>query len=68
MPTFKVFLTRMVEEIAEVEVEAIDADDARNSVLSDDPGLTATWTDGDTHGKPVCWRVEDAEGNEVIGS
>ena len=47
MPKYKVLLTRMVEMVAEVEIEADDPQDAIKDVLDNDPGVTTTWTESD---------------------
>jgi hypothetical protein len=66
MAKFKVQLTRMVEMVAEVEIEAQSADEARDQVLDGDPGVTATWVDGDWCEAVECYAVLDEQGELVF--
>lgn len=60
MAKFQVFLTRMVEEIAEIEVEADTWEAARQQVFDNDPGVTLAWGAGSE-----CDGIQDASGAVV---
>ena len=65
MPKYKVLLTRMVEMVAEVEIEADDPQDAIKDVLDNDPGVTATWLEGDWCEDVECYAVHNEAGVQV---
>ena len=65
MPKYKVLLTRMVEMVAEVEIEANNPRDAIKDVLDNDPGVTTTWTESDWCEDANCYAVHDDTGKQV---
>ena len=65
MPKYKVLLTRMVEMVAEVEIEADNPQDAIKDVFDNDPGVTASWREGDWCEDVECYAVHDATGKQV---
>ncbi len=65
MPKFTVHLTQMVEQIARLEIEADDAEDAIKKALDTDPGVSADWREGD-HAKDVeAYSVATVDGTIV---
>jgi hypothetical protein len=63
MAKFTCHLTRMVEEVSEIVIEAPDAESARAQAYEKrwDPELK--WTDGDDMGSCRVWLVADEAGN-----
>lgn len=65
MPKFKVCMTRMVEILADVDVDATTAEEARQKALDTDPGITAEWREGDDCTGIRVWTILDEAGVQV---
>lgn len=68
MPKFKVMLTQMVEQIAEIEVEAETWEEAKAKAFENFPGLTANWQEGNDASPVRCWAIADETGRIVYES
>jgi hypothetical protein len=63
MAKFTVYLSCLVEQTAEMTIEAADADEARN--LAKATCSSAAWEEAETVSAADVWQVEDNEGNTV---
>lgn len=63
MPKFRVHLQQYVEMTATLEVEAADADEARDRALTDAP--SAAWDNGDDAGPVQAYAVHN-EKEELV--
>lgn len=64
MPKFKVLLHQYVQEIAEMEIEAATAQEARDIALKD--ASEAIWQEGDDSYSVECYGVKDAAGLDAL--
>jgi hypothetical protein len=63
MPKFKVFLQQYVEQVAVLEIEADDPQEARDLALN--RASEANWQDGDDMYAADVYCVKDMNNNEV---
>ena len=61
MPTFKVYVTQWVEEVASIEVDANTVEEAIEIAMDED----FDWRDGTTSFLPEATKVRDADGKVV---